>query len=279
MNSESGADPTRNKPAVSVPGPAEPKPVISSAPVFKPDPKLTARIARARYTMLVLTAVLVLAALVVLIAYRPRFVPRKQIGAVDTLSVSAGVSSPVQDRSSTAPVAAPEPVTADPVSKARAARTTIDRLVQASNDRWLRAQELLPSGAVDSAGAEAGVSALRRAIVLEDSSAGEIAEAGLQADAIRDAARAPDAAQSAYSISLVYTSADRYLKAVAADVRDRQSYLAETVEALAALLAGDMGEYETKTNVANSYRYRSDGQQRAIKRLADQLAQAERELR
>ena len=276
MNNESSAHPKRDKSPAPASGPTGSRPVLPPPPVFKPDPRISAQVARARHTMLVLTAVLVLVALVVLVAYRPRFAPQKQALATDTLPVPAGVSSPVQDRSHAAPVTAPVP--ADPISKTRAARAAIDRLVQVSNDRWLRAQELLPSDVVDTAGARAAMSSLRRAAVIEDSAAADVVDAGLEAVAIRDIARAPDAAQSAYGISLVYTSADQYLKVVTADVRDRQSYLAVTGEALAALVAGDIDEHDVKTNVANSYRYRSDDRQRTIKRLSGQLAQAEREL-
>ena len=272
MNNESN----RDKPYFPGSGPTGPRQVLPPAPVFKPDPRVTARVARTRYTMLVLTAVLVLAALVALIAYRPRPAPQRRIPGTDSLPVPVGVSSPVQDRSRPAPVAAPVP--ADPIAKTRAARVAIDRLVQSSDDRWLRAQGLMPSGVVDTSGAQAAISALRRAAVIEDSAAADMVDAGLEAAAIRDLARAPDAAQFAYGISLVYTSADQYIKAVTADVRDRQSCLAVTGEALAALAAGDPNEYEVKTNVANSYRYRSDDRQRTIKRLSGQLAQADSEL-
>jgi hypothetical protein len=70
----------------------------------------------------------------------------------------------------------------------------------------------------------------------------------------------------------------KYLQTLGQDADDRYLYYRTLEEAFILLAQADEAGFETKQNVANSYRRRSEGRQRAIRQQAGQLSEAARGL-
>ena len=259
------------------PGSVEGSPGPTGRPlVFRPDPARTARAARLRLLLLGLTGLFVLAALILMVAYRPRFVAPNRPVVSDSTTPRGLVSAPVQDQS---PESSRPAVPTDRFAPVRSALAGIDSCIAVAEDRWLRAGQLLPDGAMDSARVATALTAASRAGVLLDSVTQDLAAARRDVDIIRDAASSGGPGQDAYHVSLVYTAADRYLGAVSDRARERRSGVAMIEQGLRALALGDTSEYDVKLDAANSYQYQADNRQRTVRRLAVQLAEAVQELK
>jgi hypothetical protein len=76
---------------------------------------------------------------------------------------------------------------------------------------------------------------------------------------------------SSYRLRVAQSAGRAYMQGLGEDAGFRLEYLRSTVAALEALSVDDDAEFEVKTNVANSYRRRSELKQRSLERLRDAL--------
>jgi hypothetical protein len=241
--------------------------------VFKPDVRQTVHVARVRmYTLLAGVAV-VIVALAMMLSYRPQARPSP-----------AAVARPAPPAESTAsaPVSAdiqrpPGRHEASAVEAARLAASTIDTLVDRANEKWLRATELTPQGSVTSEKAEDVAVKLRKAAILADSARRDIALARQQAEVVFRASRDAKSG-SAFRLSVLYDAVDRYVKSIAADADDRYSYYSKSEVSVKAVLMGDQAESEIQQNVAMSFLRRSEERQSSVRRLAQQVREALRNI-
>ena len=268
----SGSDPQSNTKR------SDESPQLPSSPprlVFKPDVRQAALVARVRLYTLIAAAILALVALFLILSYRPPVV------------IQRGQSAPVAAAplaESVAPTAAP--VTGQPpvvphraggVDIARSAAATVDTLVTAAAEKWLRAAELSPQGVVTRDNAEDAADKLRKAVILADSARQDIARARQQAEVVRRASREAES-RAAFRLGLLYAAIDRYLKSVDEDARDRHEYYVKSQASVKAILLDDPAESETQQNVAVSYLRRSEERQPSIRRLAEQVRDAQRNI-
>jgi hypothetical protein len=214
-------------------------------------------------------------ALVLILSYRPPPVkltdpePPKGVGyAPDSVIES---SRPVPSQ----PAAVSRKVTT--VGLARAAVAAIDTLVNAASEKWGRAMALSSQGNVTRDNAQEAAGQLRKAVSLADSAQQHIRLAQQQAERIRAASREADS-RVAFRLSVLYRATSQYLKSMADDADDRYAYYAKSGAAVEALLRLDGAEFEIQQNVAMSYLRKSEDRQASLRRLAEQMREALRNI-
>jgi hypothetical protein len=256
----------------------EDTPRASSVPpglVFKPDVRQSVRVARVRAYTLMATAVLMVVALVLIISYRPPPM------ALPDQEVHKGTSPPIESVSPVSSQAsgqlAAEPRKARGVDIARSAVATIDTLVSDATEKWLRAAEFLPQGTVTGDNAPEAAGKLRKAVILADSARQDISFGRQQAELVRKASREAESG-AGFRLSVLYSAMDRYLKSLDDDAADRRAYYEKSVASVDAVLLADLAESETQQNVAMSYLRHSEDRQPTIRRLAEQMREAQRNI-
>jgi hypothetical protein len=256
----------------------EDTPRASSAPpglVFKPDVRQSVRVARVRAYTLMAAAVLMVVALLLIISYRP---PPMALPDQEALK---GTSPPVESVSPASPQTsgqlASEPRKARGGDIARSTMSAIDTLVSAAAEKWLRAAEFLPQGTVTSDNAQVAAEKLRKAVILADSARQDISLGRQQAELVRQASREAESG-AGFRLSVLYSAMDRYLKSMDDDAADRRAYYAKSMASVEAVLLADLAESETQQNVAMSYLRHSEDRQPTIRRLAEQMREAQRNI-
>ena len=251
------------------------KPPAPPGLVFKPDVQQAVRVARVRMYTLLAAAVLMVVALVMIISYRPPPVTRPGREA------PKGASPPVESVSPAKPQAPSQPAAVlrktSGVDVARSAVAAIDALVRSAAEKWVRAAELSPQGTVTRDNAQPAADELRKAVILADSARQDILSARQQAELVRAASRAAESGP-AFRLSVLYSAMDRYLKSMDEDAADRRAYYVKSVASIEAVLVDDPAESETQQNVAMSYLRHSEDRQSSIKRLAEQMREAQRNI-
>lgn len=235
---------------------------------FRPDPVRTAVVARLRLLLLGLAVLMLVITMVILVGYRPRYSIRALAAGGDSAPAPAFVSAPLQSSKSEQVV----PIS-DRYAAVRAALCGIDSTVALVEDRWLRTRTMLPASGQDSVGVHSVLPVVRRAAILIDSTLVDAVRLRQNLALIRTAVDRAEG-NDAYNLSLVYTAAGRYVEAVIGRDAERRFHVAAIDQAFHSLAAGDVGDYDVKLDVANSYRYRADNRQRVIQRLAQQLTEA-----
>ena len=266
-----GSEPQRDAPR---PDEKSPTPSLPPGLVFKPDVRQAVRVARVRMYTLMAAAVLMVVALVLIISYRPPVVRPVQIAP-------AGAAPPVESASPTTPPTAAQPPAVqripNDVEIARSAVASIDTLVRAAGEKWLRATELSAQATVTRDNAQEAAEGLRKAVILTDSARQDVQSARQQADLVGEASREAGSG-SAFRLSVLYSAMDRYLKSMDDDAADRRAYYEKSEASVKAVLLGDSADSETQQNVATSYLRKSEDRQPSIKRLAEQMREAERNI-
>jgi hypothetical protein len=159
------------------------------------------------------------------------------------------------------------------VEIAKSAVATVDTLLAAAGEKWLRATELLPPGVVTVDNAGDAVAQLRKAVIIADSGRRDVALARRQAEVVLRLSREAGS-RTAFRLGVLYTALDRYLKSMGEDAEDRYAFYAKSEASVKAMVFGDEAESETQQNVANSYLRNSEDRQSRIKRLAQQVREA-----
>jgi hypothetical protein len=210
-------------------------------------------------------------ALYLIISYRPPPVVLSGVAAAGDTSLPTESVSPAVPQAAVQSTVAPR--RAGGAEIARAAVATVDTLVGAAGEKWLRATELLPPGVVTADNAGDAAAQLRTAVIILDSARRDIARAGLQAEVVLRVSRQAGS-RTAFRLGVLYTALDRYLKSMRDDAEDRYAFYAKSEASVKAVLLGDEAESETQQNVANSYLRRSEDRQAGIKRLEQQVREA-----
>ena len=153
----------------------------------------------------------------------------------------------------------------------------LDTLVSAAAEKWLRAAEFLPQGTVTADNAQEAAERLRKAVILADSARRVISLGRQQAELIRKASREAES-NAGFRLSVLYSTMDRYLKSLDEDAADRHDYYARLLASVEAMLLNDPAESETQQNVAMSYLRHSEDRQANIRRLAEQVREAQRNI-
>lgn len=248
----------------------------SSQPVlvFKPDERQIARVARVRRYTTVVAVILMLVTLLLMIFYRPSIVarpgpatPSSEVRSVESLAPST-------------PPLASQPVVAQHktsyVDVARSAAASIDTLTGQAADKWLRASELLPQGEL-TRDTEDAAAKLQKAVILADSARREIALAHGQAEVVLQVSHEAEPGV-AFRLGVLYSAIDRYLKSMRDDAEDRYQYYFKSEASVQAVLGGNQDEAEIQQNVANGYLRDSEERQSSIRRLAQQMGEALRNI-
>lgn len=228
-----------------------------------------------RMYTIIAAVILMLVALLLLVSYRPPVATRP--GPATTLSTGRPIDSVaplVPSPASSQPAVVQRK--SGPVEIARAAASGIDTLISQAADEWLRASELLPQGDVPR-DTEDAAARLQKAAILADSARQQIVLAHGQADIIRQSSYEAGS-NVAFRIGVLYTAADRYLKSMRDDAEDRYQYHVKSEASLQAALGGDHDEVEIQQNVANGYLRSSEERQPTIRRLAQQMDEALRNI-
>ena len=224
---------------------------------------------------LIAAAILTLVALFLILSYRPPgVIQRGQLAPVGAAPLAESVAPTAAPATGQPSVVLHE---ASGIEIARSAAAAIDTLLTAAAEKWLRAAELSPQGVVTRDNAEDAAGKLRKAVILADSARQDIARARQQAEVVRRASRAAES-RAAFRLGLLYTAIDRYLKSVDEDARDRHEYYVKSQISVGAVLLDDQAESETQQNVAVSYLRRSEERQSSIRRLAEQVREAQRNI-
>lgn len=266
----SGSEPQRDAQRTD-----EKPPAPSSPPglVFKPDVRQAVRVARVRTYTLMAAAALMVVALVLVISYRPP--PTTRPGQES----SKGASPPIESAIPARPQVPSQPAAglrkASGFDIARSAVAAIDTLVSAAAEKWVRATELSPQVAVTRDNAQQAAEGLRRAVILADSARQDILLARQQAELVTAASRKAESGP-AFRLGVLYSAMDRYLKSLDEDAADRRAYYVRSEASIEAVLVEDPAESETQQNVAMSYLRHSEDRQPSIKRLAEQMREAQR---
>ena len=233
------------------------------------------RVARVRMYTLTAAAVLMVAALVLIISYRPPRTARpSQAASKDTTPLTGSVA-PANPQSPTH--ANSESDKAGGADIAHSAVAAIDTLVSAAAEKWVRANELSPQGTVTRDNAQEAADGLRKAVILADSAQQDIILARQQAELVREASREA-ASGPAFRLSVLYSTMDRYLKSMDEDAADRRAYYEKSEASVRAVLVDDLAESETQQNVATSYLRHSEDRRPIIKQLAEQMREALRNI-
>jgi len=252
------------------PGDRPPPPVLE----FKVDPAAARRVARVRMYVLGATVVSLLLAFVFVLSYRPRL-PMVNNATVDTLGERRFEPAVAGEPALSRP---PAPKAAQsPVDGTLAAVAAIDRAAAQAADCWVRAGQLMAEVRLDSAGAADAAVLLARAIAVADSAGDDVHTARATADAVRALSRSASGTLG-FRLSVVYAAADRYVRSLEQDAKDRALYFRTLDEAVGMLIQGDQSGFVIKQNVANSYQRRSEERQRSVRRLAEELRTSAREL-
>jgi hypothetical protein len=257
--------------------PDEKPSALSSPPglIFKPDARQAARVARVRMYMLMAAAVLMVIALVLIVSYRPPPMTRPVHASFKDTIPSTGSGSPASPQAPTQPAA--ELRVASGVDIARSAAAVIDTLVSAAAEKWVRAAELSPQVAVTRDNAQQAVEDLGKAVILADSARHDILSARQQAEFVLSASREVRPGP-AFRLGVLYSAMDSYLKSMDEDATDRRAYYEKSEAAAKAMLLDDLAESEIQQNVAMSYLRKSEDRQAGIRRLADQMREALRNI-
>jgi hypothetical protein len=268
----SGSEPQRD-----VQRPDEKPPAPSSPPglAFKPDLRQAVRVARVRVYTLIAAAILMLVALVLLISYRPPPVILTAETAPARSAPPAESASPATSQAAVQPPAVQHKLSVVEITQLAVA--AIDTLVSAAAEKWVRATELSPQGIVTRDNAQEAAEKLRKAVILADSARQDISRARPQADVVRVASREAESG-AAYRLSVLYLAMDRYLKSMDKDAADRRAYYVKSEISVRAVLLDDLAESEIQQNVAISYSRRSEERQASIRRLAEQMLEARRNI-
>lgn len=240
--------------------------------VFRPDERAIARFKRVRAAALVGTAIIIAVGFTIIISYRPN-TPKpagRRIAAPETLSADS-TASRIYDTTAVPPRAVIQ--SASPVAAAHAAVAAVDTIRGLAAEKWVRADDLLPTGPVTKDNGAEVAAHLQRAVILCDSAKAEIGEARQHAEVVRQAAR-HDSSGASYRLSALYVAVSRYVELLAVDASDRALFYSTSEFAVKAILAGDDAEAEIKQNVATSYRRKSEDRQRAIGRLEKAVQEA-----
>jgi len=244
--------------------------------VFKPDVRQATRVTRVRTFTLMAAVILMVVALYLIISYRPPPVVLSGVAAAeDTTSRTTESARPASPQAAVQPAAVPR--TASRVETARSAAAAVDTLVAAAGEKWLRASELSPQGVVTSENADDAAAKLRKAVIIADSARRDVAMARKQVEALLRASREAES-RAAFRLGVLYSAVDRYVKSMVQDADDRYHYYSKLEASVNAMLFGDEAESETQQNVANSYLRSSEKRQAGIKRLAQQVREALRNL-
>ncbi len=231
--------------------------------------------ARVRTFTLLAAAVLMVVALVLIISYRPPSVALPGVAAAgDTSFPTESVSTAVA-QTAVQPAAVPRRASGAKIAMSAAAM--VDTLVAAAGEKWLRAAELLPPGVVTTDNAGDAAAQLRRAVIIADSARRDVALARRQTEVVLRLSREAGS-RTAFRLGVLYTALDRYLKSMRDDAEDQYAFYAKSKASVKAALLGDLAESETQQNVANSYLCSSEDRQAGIKRLAQQVREALRNL-
>lgn len=255
------------------------KPVASSSSppelVFKPDVQQVVRVARVRTFSLLAAAILMIIALVLIISYRPP--PVKLANSEPPRGSALPIESvPLANPQATSrPAPAPRPATG--VHIARSALAAVDTFVNAAGQKWARASDLLSPGPVTRDNSQEVADGFRRAVLLADSARRDIQSARQRGEAIRSASRQTES-RLGFRLSVLYAAVDRYLKSLDEDAADRHAYYVRSEAAVEALLRLDGAEFEIQQNVATRYLRHSEEMQPSIKRLAEQMREAQRNI-
>lgn len=254
------------------------KPVASSSPpglVFKPDVQQAVRVGRVRMFSLLAAAILMIIALFLIISYRPP--PVKLTNSEAPRGSTPPVESVAPASSQVPSLSAPAPRPTAGVQIARSAVAAVDTLVIAAGQKWARASELAAQGTMTRDNAQEAADGFRRAALLADSARQDIQSARQRGELIRSASRQAES-RLGFRLSVLYTAIDRYLKSLEEDAADRHAYYARLETSAQALLKDDPAESETQQNVAMSYLRHSEDRQAGLKRLADQMREAQRNI-
>jgi ribosomal protein L39E len=228
------------------------------------------RIARVRLWVMLGTAAVVAAALIIVLRLR---VPLPPLPAVSR----PGQAEPLETVGFRPPMpTAPAPETNE--AQMRRLLGRIDFTAAAAAERWNRSMLLLAaSQARDSSRLAEALSKARTAAVLAESSAAALAELAGELERLDgDLRGAPPGA--GFRLRAAQAAALAYVRGLEEDARFRIEYVRAALAALEAFAAGDEAESEVKTNVANSYWRRSELKQRALARLSEALDAARQAL-
>ncbi len=242
--------------------------------VFKPDAKQVVRVARVRMFSLLAAAILMLIALALILSYRPP--PVKIVNAEAPKATAPPVESvpPAAPQAPSRPVSAPRPAGAEVANSVVAA---VDSLVGAADEKWARARELSSQATLTRDNAQEAADRFRNAALLVDSARQDIQSARQRGELVRSASRQAEAVVG-IRLSRLYAAIDQYLKSLDEDAADRQAYYAGLVASAQALLRDDPAESETQQNVAMSYLRHSEDRQAGLRRLSDQMREAQRSI-
>jgi hypothetical protein len=264
----SGSQPKRD---VQRPDEKPPAPSLPPGLVFKPDVRQAVRVARVRTYTLMAAAVLMVVALVLIISYRPPSVKPPDLETPKRASLPIEAVSPAGRQAVSQPPA--ELHTAGGVAVARSAVAVLDTLMSAAAEKWLRATELSPQGTVTRDDAHEAAEKLRKAVVLADSARRDVSLGRQQAELVRKVSREVESG-AGFRLSVLYSSMDRYLKSMEGDAADRRAFYVKSVASVEAVLLDDLAESETQQNVAMSYLRHSEDRQSSLRRLAEQMREA-----
>jgi hypothetical protein len=153
----------------------------------------------------------------------------------------------------------------------------IDTLVSAAAEKWVRATELSSEVTVTRDNAQEAAEKLRKAIIMADSARQDILLAQQQSEFVRQASREAESG-AAFRLSVLYAAMNRYLKSLDEDAADRRAYYVKSETSIEAVLVDDQAESETQQNVAISYLRHSEDRQPSIRRLAEQMHEAQRNI-
>lgn len=242
--------------------------------VFHPDEKKLARVARIRRLLFLLTFVILGVALIYFITYRPR---SPEVLFHSSLPNIAETGLPKESNASRLVPAdsfsGNKPKTDDILSQVHQWVVGIEISAQAAQNRWRRAQDLLPMAAVTREQADGALERLDEAQTMLDSASMDVADAEMKAKFIKQTSRNAHG-RNAYHFSVIYVAADKYVSLLKKEAKGRHGFLDAFIASLRAVISGDRAEAEIKLNVANSYRCESDNRQRILKRRARQMRQA-----
>jgi hypothetical protein len=258
-------------------GPDE-RPRPSSSPpklVFEPDERQASHVARIRTYALLATVGLMIVALVLILSYRPP--PAKPVSSEVPGVAGQASDSVVQSGSQKSGGSAPVSRKSAAVDAARSAVAAVNALANAASEKWGRAKTLLPQGAVTRDNAQAAAEQLRKAVILADGAQQDIRLAQQQVERVRAASREAES-NVAFRLSVLYLAMSQYVKSLADDAEGQHAYYLKLEASANALLAGDEAEAEIQQNVAMSYLRKSEDRQNGIRRLAEQMREALRNI-
>ena len=150
----------------------------------------------------------------------------------------------------------------------------LDSLVSAAREKWARASDLAWQGNMTRDNAQEASDGFRKAALLADSARQDIQSARQRGELVRSASRQAESSLG-FRLSVLYTAIDRYLQSLDEDAADRWAYYDRQEASAQALLQDDSAESETQQNVAMSYLRNSEDRQAGLKRLADQMREAQ----